>query len=70
LSLSTTDSSGDQLSVTLTLGHFNQPVTVTVPANAESVLQLLTQLGPDLSGIFSGGSSSTSDSLNLLQQSL
>jgi hypothetical protein len=65
------DSSGDPYTITLTLGHFNQPVTVTAPANPESVLQLLTQLGPVLNSLMSSGSSSsTSNMLNLLQQSL
>jgi hypothetical protein len=44
LSIFTSDSSGDPVSATITLSKFNNPVSVTTPTGAKSILQLLGQL--------------------------
>jgi hypothetical protein len=71
VSIQGNDTSGNSFSFSLTLGHFNQPVTVTTPANPESVLQLIGQLPQELNSLLSGSSSGiTSNPLNLFTQTL
>jgi len=71
VSIQGNDTSGNSFSFSLTLGHFNQPVTVTTPANTESVLQLIGQLPQELNSLLSGSSSGiTSNPLNLFTQTL